>query len=40
MAASLRICGDGEDSLINTDVAIETLLASLYITALSGSTAD
>ena len=35
LAASLRICGDGEDSLINTDVAIEGTLAFLYTTALS-----
>jgi len=35
MAGSLRICGDGEDSLINTDVAVEAILATLYATALS-----
>ena len=35
LAASLGICGDGEDSLINTDVAIEATLAFLYTTALS-----
>jgi len=35
MAGSLRICGDGEDSLINTDVAVEGTLAFLYATALS-----
>ena len=35
LAASLRICGDGEDSLINTDVAIEGTLAFLYATALA-----
>ena len=35
LAASLRICGDGEDSLTNTDVAIETTLAFLYATALA-----
>jgi len=35
LAASLRICGDGEDSLTNNDVAIETCLQFLYTVALS-----
>jgi len=35
LAASLKICGDGEDSLVNNDVAIEGCLAFLYATALS-----
>lgn len=35
LAASLKICGDGEDSLISTDVAIEGALAFLTATALS-----
>jgi len=35
LAASLRICGDGEDSLVNTDVAVEAALAFLTATALS-----
>jgi len=34
LAASLRICGDGEDSLTNTDVAVETALTFLTNTAL------
>ena len=35
LAASLKICGDGEDSLTNNDVAIEGALHFLYLTALS-----
>ena len=35
LAASLRICGDGEDSITNTDVAVETCLHFLYAVALS-----
>ncbi len=34
-AVSLSICGDAEDSLINTDVAVEAALALLYTTALA-----
>jgi hypothetical protein len=35
LAASLKICGDGEDSLTNNDVAIETCLHFLCAAALS-----
>jgi len=35
LAASLKICGDWEDSLVNNDVAIEGCLHFLYLTALS-----
>ena len=35
LAASLRICGDGEDSITNVDVALETCLHFLATTALS-----
>ncbi|HUT33709.1 MAG TPA: M14 family zinc carboxypeptidase [Planctomycetota bacterium] len=35
LAASLRICGDGEDSITNVDVAVESCLHFLYATALS-----
>lgn len=35
LAASLRICGDGEDILANNDVAIEGCLHFLYTVALS-----
>jgi len=35
LAASLRICGDGEDSITNQDVAIEACLHFLYAAALS-----
>jgi len=35
LAASLRICGDGEDSLANVETAIEGCLHFLYVTALS-----
>ncbi|MBM4038765.1 MAG: hypothetical protein FJ290_09640 [Planctomycetes bacterium] len=35
LAASLRICGDGEDSITNTDVAIQTCLDFLCTLALS-----
>jgi hypothetical protein len=34
LAATLCICGDGEDSLTNTDVAVETALAFLANLAL------
>ena len=34
IAATLRICGDGEDSLTNTDVAVETALTFLANTTL------
>ena len=35
LAATLKVCGDGEDSLVNTDVAVEGGLAFLHATALS-----
>ena len=35
LAASLRICGDGEDSITNNDVAIESALTFLQTVALS-----
>lgn len=35
LAASLRICGDGEDSITNTDVAVEACLHFLAAAALS-----
>jgi hypothetical protein len=35
LAASLRICGDGEDSLANVETAIESCLHFLYVAALS-----
>ena len=35
LAASLKVCGDGEDSLVNGDVAIEGCLTFLAATALS-----
>ena len=38
LAAAIKICGDGEDSLINHDVAIETALAFLEAAALSRQT--
>ena len=35
LAASLRICGDGEDSITNNDVAVEACLHFLYAAALA-----
>ena len=35
LAACVKICGDGEDSLVNNDVAIESALAFLALTAVS-----
>ncbi len=35
LATSLRICGDGEDSITNVDVAVETCLGFLLTAALS-----
>ena len=36
LAATLCICGDGEDSLTNTDVAVETAITFLTNLAMSG----